>query len=319
MVEKLFQKVMAGERISKEEAKMLLLEDSALLAKKANEIRVHFCKNSFDLCTIVNGKSGNCSEDCKFCAQSSFYPTSSEVYSMLSAEELLESAKYNQERNVLRYSIVTSGRRLSKNEMQEIAKSYQKIADEVDIKLCASHGLLDEEDFALLKKSGVIRYHNNLESSRNFFPNICTKHSYDDKIRSIRAAQKVGLEICSGGIWGLGESAEDRLAMAFELRELGVTSIPINILQPIAGTPFEKNDPLTQEEIQKMVAIYRFIHPTAAIRLAGGRALLDNNGREIFQSGANAAITGDMLTTTGSKIAEDVQMIEELGFEVEII
>lgn len=316
MVGKIFHKIIGGGRIEKEEAQLLLTADLDELTSRADSLRKHFNGNSFDLCTIINGKSGNCSEDCKFCSQSSFYKTSAENYLLRSSEELIAAARYNQERGVLRYSIVTSGRRLSKKEVGELAKTYRKISEEVNIHLCASHGLLDYEDFLLLKGSGVTRYHNNLETSRRFFPSVCTTHTYEDKIHSIRAAQQAGLEVCSGGIFGLGETEVDRIEMALELRELGIRSIPINILQPIEGTPFEGNVPMKKEAVCRMIAIYRFIHPTASIRMAGGRGSLDDNGRAAFRGGANSSITGDLLTTTGAGIDEDIQMIRELGYKI---
>ena len=184
------------------------------------------------------------------------------------------------------------------------------------IKLCASCGLLNYEELCKLKESGVTRYHNNLESSRRFFSKICTTHTYDEKIETIKAAKKAGLIVCSGGIMGLGETMEDRIDLAFTLRDLEITSIPINILNPIKGTPLENNKILTLDEVRKIVAIYRFILPKAELRLAGGRGLLEDKGLSVFESGANAAITGDMLTTSGISIDEDMKIIEKLGYKV---
>lgn len=312
-------KILQGGMIDKEEALELLDANLELLTEAADEIRAYFNGDSFDLCTIINGKSGRCSENCKFCAQSAHFKSQVEEYPLLEDEELIQGANYNAERGILRYSIVTSGKRLSKQEVEQVASSYEKIHNSVDIKLCASHGLLDYDDFVMLKNAGVVRYHNNLESSRNFFENICTTHNYDDKIKAIQDAQRAGLLVCSGGIMGLGESDEDRIDMAFTLRDLQILSIPINILNPIKGTPFGSNAPLTDEEVRRIVAIYRFIHPKAAIRMAGGRGLLSDKGKAVFSGGANAAISGDMLTTTGIQIADDIKLVSELGYKVALL
>ncbi len=318
-LERLTEKILKGYLIDKSEAMALLDSDLDTLTDCADKIREHFNSDSFDLCTIINGKSGRCSEDCKFCAQSAHHKTDVEEYPLLSDEELIEGAKYNADKGILRYSIVTSGRSLPKNEVKKVSESYLKIKEQVDIHLCASHGLLEYEDFVLLKESGVTRYHNNLESSRRFFPEICSTHTYDEKIRAIKDAQKAGLSVCSGGIMGLGETMEDRIDMAFELRELGITSIPINVLNPIPGTPFANNPKLTADDVRRIVAIYRFIHPKSAIRMAGGRGLLLDKGKSVFRGGANAAISGDMLTTAGISIQHDIDMAKELGYQIEQI
>ena len=186
----------------------------------------------------------------------------------------------------------------------------------MDISICVSFGLLEEEDFRKVKEAGAVRVHNNLEASEGYFPKVCTTHTQKDKIEALKAARNSGLSICSGGIMGLGESMEDRIDLALTLRELGVNSIPVNMLNPIAGTPYEKNPRLTVEEMCRIVAIFRFILPKSFIRLAGGRGLMEDQGRRCFQSGANAAITGDMLTTTGITIQRDMEMLKELGYQV---
>ena len=316
MIKKLVEDIKNGYLINKKEAMELLTYDVKTLGEYANVIRVYFLGNKFDLCCIVNGKSGRCSEDCKFCAQSAHHKTNVEVYDLLTEEEFLKDAQYHHDKEVKRYSIVTSGRKLNKKEMEDVCKSYQVIKDEVGIKTCASHGLLDEEDLTNLRAVGVERYHNNLETSRNHFAKICSTHTYDDKIETIKAAQRAGLEVCSGGIMGLGETEEDRIDMAFELRELNIKSIPLNMLNYIEGTPMGHVEPITEEAFLKAVAIYRFVNPTSQIRLAGGRNLLTEYGILAFKGGANATITGDMLTTCGNGINEDLKMIKKLGFEI---
>ena len=264
IVERLKNIVVQGGSITRKEAVDLYGSNLDELRFAANDLRTRFCGNSFDMCTIINGKSGSCSEDCKYCAQS--------VHSAL-----------------------------SKN---------------CGMSLCASHGLLTFEQLKKLKASGVSRYHNNLETSRRYFPEVCTTHSYEDKIRTIKDALKAGLDVCSGGIMGLGENVEDRIDMAIELRNLGIRSVPINLLNPIKGTPTEGFSLITSEEAERIVATFRFILPDASIRMAGGRSLLRDNGKSLFLSGANAAITGDMLTTSGTGISEDIEMLKDLGFEI---
>lgn len=182
------------------------------------------------------------------------------------------------------------------------------------ISVCGSFGLLKESQYLRLKQAGITRIHNNLETSRNYFPHVCTTHSYDDKIQAIKAALKTGLSVCSGGIVGLGETMEDRIDMVMELRGLGIKSIPVNILNAIPGTPYEGNKRLSEEEIRRIVAIFRFLVPDASIRLAGGRGLLGDKGKACFQSGANAAISGNLLTTQGITIESDLNLLKDLGY-----
>jgi len=315
-LELLKNKVLKGYQINKTDALALAVMPLKELTQAADEIRRKFCGNQFDLCTIINGKSGKCSEDCKYCAQSSFYPTDVESYPLLGTEELLQQAEYNSKRGVPRYSIVTSGRKLSRQEVEQACESIRQIREKVDISVCVSFGLLDEEEFGKVKAAGAERVHNNLEASENYFPNVCTTHTQQDKIASLQAAKRAGLSVCSGGIMGLGESMEDRIDLAFRLQELGVNSVPVNMLNPIPGTPYEKNPRLTEEDMCRIVAVFRFILPGAFIRLAGGRGLMEDQGRRCFQSGANAAITGDMLTTAGITIQKDLEMLKELGYRV---
>ena len=316
MLDILKNKIYGGYKISKEDAISLINTDLSELCKTANEIREHFCKNQFDICTIINGKCGNCSEDCKYCAQSIKYNTNIDKHPLCNSETILKDAKYNSDKGIIRYSVVTSGKRLSPKDLDKLCMTYKELNEKVDISLCASHGLLSYDDFVKLKQSGVNRYHNNLETSRNFFPNICTTHTYDEKIKTIKDAQRAGLEVCSGGILGLGENMEDRIDMLLDLRALNIKSIPVNVLNPIKGTPLENNTPLSKEEILRSIAIFRFIIPDAFIRLAGGRGLFDDRGKSAFTSGANAAISGDMLTTSGITIQDDLNMLSNLNFSL---
>ncbi len=312
----LTEKVLKGKQITRDEALYLYGQPLNELCESADNIRRHFCSSRFDLCTIINGKSGRCSENCKFCAQSAHNHTGVTEYPLLPDEEILAQARTNHQQGVLRYSIVTSGKQLSDQETDRMCRLIRKIREEVGISVCVSFGLLSEEQFRKLKEAGVSRVHNNLETSERNFPNICTTHTFADKVQAIRAARTAGLSVCSGGIMGLGESVEDRIDMALSLRELGIKSVPVNMLNPIPGTPFEKNARLTDEDMRRIVAVYRFILPEASIRLAGGRGLLSDKGRGCFTSGANAAISGDMLTTAGITVRKDLELLKELGYEV---
>ena len=317
-LKELTDQVINGKKISKEEALFLYRQPLLELCRSADKIRKYFCSDQFDICTIINARSGSCSENCKFCAQSAHNHTCAATYPLLSKEVILAQAKINHEQGVLRYSIVTSGKRLSDAEVDLMCEVVREIKEKIGISVCVSFGLLNEQQFRKLKEAGVTRVHNNLETSRRNFPNICTTHKFDDKIQAIRAAQAAGLSVCSGGIMGLGETAEDRIDMALTLRELGVRSIPVNMLNPIPGTPFENNERLTPEDMQRIVAVYRFILPQASIRLAGGRGLMPDKGKSCFTSGANAAISGDMLTTAGITTKTDMALLKELGYEVKI-
>lgn len=319
IVRQLKEKVMSEEWIGKEEALQLAAAPLKELTEAADEIRRRYCGDTFDICTIINGKSGKCSEDCKFCAQSSRYHTGlKDTYPLLGTEELLEEAKYNADRGVLRYSIVTSGRCLSDREVERLCDSIRKIKEETDIRICVSPGLLQEEQFRKLKEAGADRVHCNLESSERYFLQVCTTHTYEEKTAAIQAAKRVGLSVCSGGILGLGESVEDRIDMVLTARKLGVRSIPVNVLNPIPGTPYEKNPVLSGEEILRCTAVFRFLIPDGFIRLAGGRGLMEDKGKQCFQSGANAAISGDMLTTAGITVESDMEMIRSLGYKVSL-
>ncbi len=316
MIDYLKNKTINNLPITKEEALWLYNSDIKKLCESANTIRKHFCANKFDLCTIINAKSGKCSEDCKFCAQSSFYKTGCVTYSLLSGEKIIEQAKMRSEQGIKHFSIVTSGRVVTEKDLHHICSAIEKAKKErLAIKFCASLGLLNESQYQKLYNAGLRRIHNNLETSEQYFSSMCTTHTYKDKITSIANAQKVGMYICSGGIFGIGESIADRIDMAFALKKLKIQSIPINILTPIPGTKYEHNEILSKEIILRIVATYRFILPNSFIRLAGGRNLLADKGYSCFSSGANATITSHMLTTNGITVENDKKMLEQLHYD----
>lgn len=316
MLNQLTDSIIAGRRLTPDDnLTPLLTAPIEELSREADRLRRALLSDRGELCTIVNGRCGKCPENCKFCAQSAHHHTEVETYGFLSDQELLEDCRNLEMRGVHRYSIVTAGRNLG-SDLDRAVNAYRHLHENTDILLCASHGLLTEEELRRLKEAGVSRYHANLETSRRNFPNICTTHTYDDKIACIRAAKRAGLEVCSGGILGLGETMQDRIDMAFDLAELKVNSIPLNVLVAIPGTPFAELPVLSEEEILRSVAIFRFICPDITIRLAGGRMLMKNYGENALKGGANATITGDMLTTSGNGIAEDKELFTKLGYDI---
>ena len=311
------EEIINGRRLNREDDLAFFMEeDLDSLCRGADEIRRRLRGDRADLCSIINGRSGRCGEDCKFCAQSSCHNAKINEYPFLEPEEILEDCRRHERQGVGRYSVVTAGRALNGREMDLALRAYRSMKENCKIELCASHGLLSQEDFYRLAEAGISRYHANIETSRRNFPNICTTHTYDDKLEVIRRARNAGLAVCSGGIIGMGETWEDRVDMAFSLYEMEIKSIPINILQPIPGTPFGTLPPLSEEEILRTIAMFRYINPDAEVRLAAGRSSMEHSGKKVFTAGANAAITGDMLTTSGNNIADDMAMLTSMGFEV---
>ncbi|MFR1801899.1 MAG: biotin synthase BioB [Faecalispora jeddahensis] len=310
------EKILSEGEIDRPGAEELLKAPLEELCEAANEIREKLNGNTLDTCSILNGKSGLCTENCKYCSQARGHKTGVEEYPLLTVDRIVEEGLQTAEAGVDRFSVVTSGVRVSDAEVDILCRAYAKIHEQSDIQLCASHGLINYEQFLRLKEAGITRIHNNLETSRRFFPRVCTTHTYDDKIETIRAAQKAGLEICSGGIIGMGEEMSDRLDMAFELRDLGVESIPVNVLMAIPGTPLQDQPLLPEPEILRTIALFRLINPTANIRLAGGRNSMTDCGRLALHAGANASITGNMLTTSGNTVEEDFEMFTKAGFQL---
>lgn len=314
----LADEIIGGRRITRQDdLNMFLTCDLKELCEGADRIREYFIGDKVDLCSIINGRSGRCPEDCKYCAQSAHNHTSCEIYDFLPEEKIVEACKLNESEGVDRFSIVTSGRALSGEEFEKAVHAYETMHAEFKIDLCASMGFLNAEQLHRLHEAGVTSYHHNIETSKRNFPNICTTHTYEQKLETLKLVKKEGMCACSGGIIGMGETWEDRLDMAVSLAELGIDSIPINALMPIEGTPLENQPQLTEDEILRTIAFFRYINPEANIRLAAGRALLTNDGEIAFQSGASATITGNMLTTVAcATIRSDKQMLENLGRDV---
>lgn len=306
-----------GYRIGYDEALELLhsTPEDELLAL-AHRLRTRYQGQRFETCSIMNARSGRCSEDCKWCAQSKFHHTNIQVYPLVDEPAALAEALHNASKGVQRFSLVTSGRSLTDREIDKICDIYRRIASESNIRLCASLGLLNKEQLSKLKASGVERYHCNLETAPSYFSHLCTTHTPEEKMQTIRWAQEVGLSVCSGGIIGMGESEEQRIEFAMALQQLGVDSIPINILNPIPGTALENTPPLSDSEVLRAMAMMRIINPTADIRLAGGRSRIKHLETRTLFCGISASIVGDMLTTAGSDIDTDMAMFRKYGFEV---
>ncbi len=313
----LAQEIIDGRRLNKNDGLSFFIDcNLEELGSGADMIRKHFRGDKVDLCTIINGKSGKCGENCKFCAQSAHHNTKCDVYDLLDEDSIVNEARSNQNEGVDRFAIVTAGRSPKAEDFERIVKCYSRMKKELSLDLCTSLGFLTLEQFQALKAAGVSSIHCNIETSRRFFPEICTSHTFDDKLENIKRAKSAGLHVCSGGIIGMGETWEDRIDMALTLSELGIASIPINALTPIPGTPLEKNRILTEEEILRTIAIFRFINPRTNIRLAAGRVLMKGTGERAFHFGASATITGNMLTTSGSTIEGDKKMLTEMGRDI---
>jgi biotin synthase len=286
------------------------------LFSAANRIRGHYQGNSIDLCSIVNAKSGKCPEDCSYCAQSTKSRAQITAHPLLDKKQVFAKAAEAKKGGAKRFCIVTSGRRVSGKELLKIAEMVSGVK-KLGLLPCATLGLLTKDDLTILKRAGLNRYHNNLETSERFFPNICTTHSYDEKKETIRSAREAGLSICSGGIFGLGETWQDRIDMAFALRDLEPDSVPINFLAPIKGTTFARNKPLEPLEALKIISLYRFILPDKQIRVCGGRLqTLAELNSFIFFAGASGLLIGNYLTTLGRGYEEDRRLIRNLGFLV---
>ena len=310
------QQIHDGGTLNYESALALALgADLGELCRAADELCRFFHGSSFDLCSIINARSGRCSEDCRYCAQAARYPAAIDSYEQIETAIALEQARENDRAGVRLISLVTAGRSVESGQLEQLGDLYAELGRETGLLFCASMGLLTPEKAERLVAFGVRRYHCNLESCREYFPQVCTTHSWEDKVETIRIARAAGMDVCSGGIIGMGETLEQRLQLAFELRELEVMSIPINILTPIPGTPMGCLEPIPFDEVLRTIAMFRFINPKAVIRLAGGRNQFGAEQYQCFAAGANGAIVGDYLTTAGNGLEQDLQAIGKMGFK----
>src|ERR1041385_1028510 len=316
------KRVLAGDLISREEALWLFqLESSADifdLLSWANRIREHFKGNQVHLCSIVNVKAGSCSENCRFCSQSAAYQTDSPRYGLVDTAPVLQAAEEAQQNGVTALGLVAAWRGLEEGPvLDEICDRLEDLKRSGKTRPDASLGIIKKQEIAdRLKASGLECYNHNLESSRRFFPQVCSTHTYDERVQTIQHLKNAGIKICSGGILGMGETREDRIDLAFSLKELGANIVPINILNPIEGTPFAKKEPLAPLEVLKTIACFRFIMPRQEIMIAGGRTVnLRDMQSMIFMAGASAMMVGNYLTTLNQPVEKDLQMLRDLGLD----
>lgn len=309
-------RIIGGGAITSAESYSLLDADFDALCAAAADITAALCSDEFDSCSIINARSGRCPENCKWCAQSAHWITGCDTYPIIPEEDCMTLARYNAAKGIRRFSLVTSGKAAKGKSLDAICSMLRRVTDETPMLTCASLGLLDLDDLRKVRQAGAVRYHCNLETAPSFFPSLCTTHTHGDKIATIRAAREAGLEICSGGIIGMGETPRQRVEFALALRDIGPVSIPINILIPIPGTPLADTPPLTEQEILTTVAIFRFVHPTIHLRFAGGRQKLSPEAQlRAMKIGINGGIVGDMLTTLGSTIDNDKDLIAKAGYK----
>lgn len=320
--ENLANEVINGKKITQEEAITLINcpdEEVFLFAAAAHKIKNHFLGKKVKLCSIINAKSGSCSENCSFCAQSAHNKTDVKKYEMVSKDSIVGAASEAVSNGTTCFSIVTSGKGVvSEKDMNIVEESLNKISSELLPNACASLGIMSTDQLKKLKKSGLKRFHHNLETAESFFSNMCTTHSYSDRVETVKKAKEAGLEVCCGGIFGIGENPEQRVELALALRELDVESIPLNILNPIEGTKTADSGSLKPLDALRLIAMFRFIHPDKEIGVIGGRESQMRDVQSfVLVSGASTILAGNYLTTSGRSSELDVQMVKDLGLEIE--
>ena len=319
-IRRIGEKVLEGGMVGMKEVLPLLRAtgpDILDLAAVANRVREEFNGSKIDLCSLLNVKSGRCSEDCAFCAQSGHYKTEAPVYPLLDMSRIVEEAKEAQKKGTGRFCLITSGRELNDKEFETVLRALDQIRRETTLDLDCSLGTLSADRAEALNKVGVTRYNHNLETAESHFSKVCTTHSFQDRVQTVAVLKDRGFSICCGGIIGLGELPQQRLELAFSLRQLGIDCIPLNILNPRPGTPLEHSEPVPPMEIIKTVALFRLILPKGTLKIAGGR---EANLRDLqslaLLAGANGLIFGNYLTTLGRSAQDDLAMVKDLGFDV---
>jgi biotin synthase len=319
-IRRIGDKVIGGGSVSLKEILPLLEAkgpDVIELAAVANRVRVEFNGDHIDLCSLLSAKSGRCPEDCAFCAQSAHYKTEAPTYPLMNTDQMVNEAKEAHTSRTGRFCLISSGRQLNDKEFETVLDALDQIRKETDLALDCSFGTLTPERAEALRKVGVTRYNHNLETAESHFSKICTTHSFQDRVQTIEVLKGQGFSICCGGIIGLGESPQQRLELAFSLKELGIDCIPVNILNPRPGTPLENSKPIPPMEIIKTLALFRLVLPKGTIKIAGGREV---NLRDLqslaLLAGANGLIVGNYLTTPGRSAEDDLIMIRDLGYEI---
>ena len=297
------------------EADMNFLLETPLLelVSSADKVRRDSVGSKFELCNIINAKSGLCSEDCKFCAQSSRHSADVSIYPLKKKDQIVEAAQQAKKIGAEKFGIVTSGNRLKKSELDVIAQAISEIKGRVEIDICASLGALERDELAMLKEVGLSRYHHNIETSARFYSRIVSTHSFEERINTIKAAKEVGLEVCSGGIIGMGESWQDRIDMALTLKKLNVDSVPVNLLVAVKGTALESLEPISCVDAVRTICIFRIILKDKTIKIAAGRETVLKDFQALgLMAGANGMLIGGYLTVKGRDVAEDWKLIREV-------
>jgi biotin synthase len=319
------ERVLAGEELDRRDGLALVAQPVEDLASAADYVRSHFGDDTVDACSIVNAKAGDCAEDCGFCAQSVHFDTGIDTYGFLDPEEILKAAKRAERDGAQRFGIVVAEKGVSKErrpeEWDEVIRAIRLVRDETDVEVDASLGILTREEAEILVEEGINHYNHNIETSPQYFPEIVESHSFEDRVQTLELAKDVGMDLCAGVILGMGESPTDRVDAAVALQDIGVSSLPVNVLNPVAGTPlgeqFGESAPITTEEIIQTIAVYRLLHPEARVRLTGGREVnLDADEQHLpFEAGADGILTGDYLTTGGQSPGDDIEVMERAGME----
>lgn len=322
-IKKIADQSLQNKSISREDALYLIqIDDDEVydLFYWANQVRLRYFGRSIKTCSIISARQGQCTEDCSFCSQSARYRTNIEAFPLIDTDKIVDAAQCAERMGAGTLGIVTSGYSISPSpDLNKICKAIKAITDNTRVHPHGSFGILTREIAELLVKSGLKRFNHNLETSERFFPNICSTHTFADRLNTLRVAKEAGLEICSGAIFGVGETAEDRIDVAFTLKDLDVDVVPLNFLYSIPGTPLENTIPLLPMEALKIISVFRFILPDKEIKIAGGR---ERNLRDLqswmFYAGANSTMIGNYLTTKGRSIEEDLQMIKDLRLEIQV-
>ncbi len=319
-IENISDRILKGGEMTVTEGRWMIRQNDSLLPSLmagADRIRRHFRGDEIEVCAISNVRSGNCSENCSFCAQSGHHQTQSPVYNFIPAEDLAAQAARARQWGASDFGVVSKGWGVRTDSEREQLKAYFKSMEKhSDIGRCASLGVLDKETAHMLKDIGLENYHHNLEAAESYFDQVCTTHTYQENIDTIKNAVDAGLRVCAGGILGMGESLDQRIELADTLREMNVESVPLNFLSPQPGTPFGDFQPMTPLEILKNIAVFRYMLPQAEIRIAGGRQFLRDLQSMIFMAGASGVMIGDYLTTQGRKVEDDLQMLKDLKLKI---
>lgn len=304
----------AGMKLSKEELLNLYNMDLDELLKISSK----YIKDTVEFCSIVNARNGKCSQNCKYCAQSSHYRTDIESYPLIPVEDVVKAAEHSRDNNADRFAVVTSGKTPDEEDFDKVVALIKAVNNVDGIKSCASIGILDEEQAKALANSGLKRFHHNINTSKSYYPSVCTTHTWEDRLNTCRLVKKYGMELCCGVILGMGESVEQRIEMAMELAEIEPDSIPINILMPIPETPFENyHDKIDEENILRTLAVFKIANPNAVLRFCGGRMRLSQENQEkALMSCVEGILIGNYLTTIGKEPHEDVETVKKLGKKI---